>query len=92
MSTQQNDRKGDIMGACKTTPVNKPPMYDKQRFVITVKGEDLDCVKKALTVINNCIYEEGNIISEYNVKLLNALLGENWTERYEFGKRFISDN
>ena len=66
---------------------------NKSKYMtITVKGEDLDCVKKAITVINNCIYEEGGIISEYNVELLNALLGENWTKRYELGKRFIDND
>ena len=49
---------------------------NKSKYMtITIKGEDLDCVKRAITVINNCIYEEDGIISEYNVKLLNALLG-----------------
>lgn len=66
---------------------------NKSKYMtITIKGEDLDCVKRAITVINNCIYEEDGIISEYNVKLLNALLGENWTERYELGKRLISED
>lgn len=66
---------------------------NKSKYMtITIKGEDLDCVKKVITVINNCIYEEGGIISEYNVELLNALLGDNWIKRYELGNRFISEN
>ena len=66
---------------------------NKSKYMtITVKGEDLDCVKKAIKAINNCIYEEGGIISEYNVELLNALLGDSWIKRYELGKRFIDEN
>lgn len=66
---------------------------DKYKYMtITIKGEDLDCVKKAITIINNNIYQDGGIISKYNMQLLNALLGDDWVFRYEIGKMFISDD
>jgi len=58
-------------------------------ITITIKAADLDCVKEVIKVINNCIYEEGGIISEYNMELLNALLGENWSKEYWIGMGYI---
>lgn len=58
-------------------------------LTLTVDARNLECVKNTIRVINNCIYEECGIISEYNEELLEALLGENWNKEYELGKRFI---
>lgn len=58
-------------------------------LTITLKCEDLDCVKETVRAINNCVYEECGIISDYNNELLTALLGKNWSERYMIGKGYI---
>lgn len=63
---------------------------NKSKYMtITVKCEDLDCVKKVIAIINNRIYEEAGIVSEYNLELLDALLGEHWQRYYDIGTRYI---
>lgn len=63
---------------------------NKSKYLtIEVKGKDLDCVKKAVTLINNCIYDMEGKVSNYNNDLLKALLGDNWRKEYLIGDRYI---
>ncbi|EDT26066.1 hypothetical protein [Clostridium perfringens] len=36
------------------------------------------------------LYENNGIISEYNKKLLDNLLGTNWNKEYLFGDKYMS--
>lgn len=56
---------------------------------LTIDARNLDCVKETVRVINNCIYEECGVISEYNNELLGALLGNEWNKEYILGERYI---
>lgn len=58
-------------------------------FTVTIKAQDLDCILRVIKVINNCIYEECGIVSEYNQELITALLGKNWDKEYSFGKKYM---
>lgn len=64
-------------------------MDNKSKYLtVTIKGKDLDCVKNAIKVINNKVYTNG-YFSEYDYKLLDTLLGDNWNEEYVIGKVYL---
>lgn len=67
-------------------------MASKKTFTVMVDARNLDCVKKTIRVINNCIYEECGVISEYNIELLEALLGKDWHKEYCLGERYIEED
>lgn len=94
-----NNRVGDnAPGECKKNrkynAANEYPRYEKEKgsLTITVKGQDLDCVKRAVRAINNYIYQADGIISDYDNELLTALLGKSWNEKYVIGKVYISED
>lgn len=55
------------------------------------KGENLECVRNTLIIINNKVYERGGNIIDYEREILKALLGVNWEERHIIGKQFIEE-
>lgn len=57
---------------------------------LTVDVRSLECIKNTVKVINNSIYENKGIVSEYNKNLLETLLGPDWNEKYIFGDRYLS--
>ncbi|HAT4146069.1 TPA: hypothetical protein I9Z81_001056 [Clostridium perfringens] len=61
-----------------------------ENLKLTLDVRNLDNIKNTLKVINNSIYENNGIISEYNKKLLDNLLGTNWNKEYLFGNKYIS--
>lgn len=93
-----DNRVGDhYPGACKKNrkydAAKEYPRHEKEKgnITVTLKGQDLECVKRTIRLINNCVYEEGGIISDYNNKLLTALLGENWEKEYFIGAIYIPE-
>lgn len=54
---------------------------------LKIDSKDLFFVKRIIVLINNDIYLNGH--SKYNNKLLKALLGENWYNKYCFGHRLL---
>ena len=61
-----------------------------ENLKLTLDVRNLDNIKNTLKVINNSIYENNGIISEYNKKLLDNLLGTNWNKEYIFGDKYMS--
>lgn len=61
-----------------------------EKLKLTLDVRNLDNIKNTLKVINNSIYENNGIISEYNKKLLDNLLGTNWNKEYLFGDKYMS--
>ncbi|MDK0640436.1 hypothetical protein QTH11_03530 [Clostridium perfringens] len=61
-----------------------------ENLKLTLDVRNLDNIKNTLKVINNSIYENNGIISEYNKKLLDNLLGTNWNKEYLFGDKYMS--
>lgn len=57
-------------------------------MILEAKIENIDCIKNAVAIINNKIYKE-KYVSEYNRLLLNALLGENWQEKFSIGDTYF---
>ena len=67
-------------------------MKEKDNFLnVKVDVRNLECVKDTVRIINNDVYNNNGNISEYNGKLLIALLGENWHKKYEIGKVKINE-
>lgn len=54
---------------------------------IRIEARDLENVKEAVRIINNKVYRVG--FQEYDYQLLDALLGDNWSEDYVIGKYHI---
>ncbi|MDK0685143.1 hypothetical protein P5F08_03630 [Clostridium perfringens] len=65
-------------------------MGKSENLKLTLDVRNLDNIKNTLKVINNSIYENNGIISEYNKKLLDNLLGTNWNKEYLFGDKYMS--
>ena len=57
----------------------------KNFLKITVDCRDIDCVKKAIDVINDHVCENG--MDDYSDKILKALLGEDYQKEYLIGFR-----
>ncbi|WP_221373632.1 hypothetical protein [Clostridium perfringens] len=65
-------------------------MEKSKEIKLTVDARNLECITKALRVINNSIYENNGIVSEYNKNLLESLLGPDWNKKYVFGEIYIN--
>lgn len=65
-------------------------MGNSKNLKVIVDVRNLDCIKNTVKVINNSIYENKGIVSEYNKNLLGALLGSDWNEKYVLGKIYLS--
>lgn len=65
-------------------------MGNSKNLKVIVDARNLDCIKNTVKVINNSIYENKGIVSEYNKNLLGALLGSDWNEKYVLGKIYLS--
>ena len=65
-------------------------MGNSKNLKVIVDARNLDCIKNTVKVINNSIYENKGIVSEYNKNLLGVLLGSDWNEKYVLGKIYLS--
>lgn len=61
-------------------------------LTLNINATNLDCVKNAVIIINNHVHDYGGgVVSDYDMKILKALLGEHWYREYSIGKRHIEN-
>lgn len=58
-------------------------MESKSFLKVTVECKDIECVKNAIKIINNHVYENG--MDSYSDAILKALLGENYQNEWFIG-------
>lgn len=92
---EKMDNKGEYKDcsscSCRVCIAQEEKKDDKNKMTITIKGENLECVRNTLIIINNKVYERGGNIIDYEREILKALLGVNWEERHIIGKQFIEE-
>lgn len=60
-------------------------------LTLTIEGKNLDFAKKVLKVINNQVFYQGGVFSDYDKELLDVLLGDNWVNDYSIGEKYIEN-
>lgn len=58
-------------------------------LTVKIDARNLDVIKNTLEVINNQVFNQGGSFSDYDKKLLDALLGDNWINKYAIGEKQI---